>query len=48
MTENAPPADAQANVNSEATRGMPYYEKLRRDLRDALQKKRMLDTALVR
>ncbi|OJD29245.1 4-domain-containing protein [Diplodia corticola] len=46
MTENAPPADAQPNANSEATRGMPYYEKLRRDLRDALAKKRVLDTTL--
>lgn len=46
MAENAPPADAQNNANSEATRGMPYYEKLRRDLREALAKKRVLDTAL--
>ncbi|KAL0257440.1 hypothetical protein SLS55_008253 [Diplodia seriata] len=46
MTENAPPADAQPNANSEATRGMPYYEKLRRDLREALAKKRVLDATL--
>ncbi|KAH7060588.1 histone acetyltransferase subunit NuA4-domain-containing protein [Macrophomina phaseolina] len=46
MAENAPPADAQANASSEATRGMPYYEKLRRDLREALAKKRVLDAAL--
>lgn len=47
MAENAPPADPAANANSEATRGLPYYEKLRKDLRDALQKKRLLDNALV-
>jgi hypothetical protein len=27
---------------------MPYYEKLRKDLRDSLQKKRILDNNLVR
>ncbi|KAK7564512.1 histone acetyltransferase subunit NuA4-domain-containing protein [Phyllosticta citricarpa] len=46
MAENAPPVDPAANANSEATRGLPYYEKLRKDLRDALQKKRLLDNAL--
>lgn len=28
-------------------RGLPYYEKLRRELRDALQKKRMMDKNMV-
>ncbi|KAK7521765.1 histone acetyltransferase subunit NuA4-domain-containing protein [Phyllosticta citriasiana] len=46
MAENAPPVDPAANANSEATRGLPYHEKLRKDLRDALQKKRLLDNAL--
>ncbi|KAL1985290.1 hypothetical protein VTN96DRAFT_8089 [Rasamsonia emersonii] len=27
-------------------RGLPYYEKLRRDLRDSLQKKRMMDKSM--
>ncbi|KAK8168513.1 histone acetyltransferase subunit NuA4-domain-containing protein [Phyllosticta citrichinensis] len=46
MAESAPRADPAANANSEATRGLPYYEKLRKDLRDALQKKRLLDNAV--
>ncbi|EAW09412.1 chromatin modification-related protein EAF6/MEAF6 [Aspergillus clavatus NRRL 1] len=29
-----------------ANRGLPYYEKLRRDLRDALQKKRLMDKSM--
>lgn len=46
-------ADANATANGgtaapmEAPRGMPYYEKLRRDLREALQKKRVIDASLV-
>lgn len=28
-------------------RGLPYYEKLRRDLRDTLQKKRLMDKSMV-
>lgn len=35
MAENVPPSDT--------TRGIPYYEKLKRDLRETLQKKRALD-----
>ncbi|KAF6230147.1 hypothetical protein HO133_004486 [Letharia lupina] len=35
MAENIPPTDN--------TRGVPYYEKLKRDLRETLQKKRLLD-----
>ncbi|KAL8862914.1 MAG: hypothetical protein Q9178_000856 [Gyalolechia marmorata] len=39
MTENAPlPSNADST-----TRGIPYYEKLKRDLRETLQKKRLLD-----
>ncbi|KAI9835175.1 MAG: hypothetical protein M1819_002545 [Sarea resinae] len=38
---------ASTNPNSDATRGLPYYEKLRRDLRETLQKKRLLDKNLV-
>ncbi|KAL4782059.1 histone acetyltransferase subunit NuA4-domain-containing protein [Aspergillus varians] len=37
--ENQPP-DQRAN------RGLPYYEKLRRDLRDTLQKKRLMDKSM--
>ena len=32
---------------SGANRGLPYYEKLRRDLRDTLQKKRLMDKSMV-
>jgi chromatin modification-related protein EAF6 len=41
MAENVPPGSA---AKAPADRpGLPYYEKLRRDLRDTLQKKRVLD-----
>jgi hypothetical protein len=46
MAENAPLAGA-SNAASDAARGMPYYERLRRDLRESLQKKRMIDSNLV-
>ncbi|KAL1609230.1 hypothetical protein SLS59_001594 [Nothophoma quercina] len=45
MTENAPPGSANA-ASDAASRGMPYYERLRRDLRESLQKKRILDNSL--
>ncbi|MCJ1243072.1 hypothetical protein MMC30_000269 [Trapelia coarctata] len=41
MTENIPPNTQVANAD--ATRGVPYYEKLKRDLREIIQKKRLLD-----
>lgn len=47
MAENAPPAGANAAA-TDASRGMPYYERLRRDLRESLQKKRTIDANLVR
>ena len=40
MAENIPPPDNN-------TRGVPYYEKLKRDLRETLQKKRLLDKNMV-
>lgn len=43
MSENAPPVGNAPNTSQDASRGMPYYEKLRRDLRETLQKKRLLD-----
>lgn len=46
MSENAPPNSAGANGISDPSRGMPYYEKLRRDLRETLQRKRVLDANL--
>ena len=46
MAENAPPATA-GNTATDASRGMPYYERLRRDLRESLQKKRAIDHSLV-
>lgn len=42
MAENAVQA-----ANVDATRGVPYYEKLKRDLRETLQKKRLLDKNMV-
>ncbi|KAF2736667.1 NuA4-domain-containing protein [Polyplosphaeria fusca] len=45
MAENAPPAGA-GNGATDASRGMPYYERLRRDLRESLQKKRQVDNGL--
>jgi chromatin modification-related protein EAF6 len=47
MAENAPLGSANATSDA-ASRGMPYYERLRRDLRESLQKKRILDNNLVR
>ncbi|KAF2253169.1 NuA4-domain-containing protein [Trematosphaeria pertusa] len=45
MAENAPPASA-GNTATDASRGMPYYERLRRDLRESLQRKRVIDNSL--
>ncbi len=52
MTENLPPLNTNpgstpSNPHADSTRGMPYYEKLRRDLRETLQKKRLLDKSMV-
>ncbi|KAJ5555259.1 hypothetical protein N7535_007697 [Penicillium sp. DV-2018c] len=38
-------SNAPAEPNS-ANRGLPYYEKLRRELRDTLQKKRLMDKSM--
>ncbi|KAI4201215.1 MAG: hypothetical protein LQ350_003392 [Teloschistes chrysophthalmus] len=48
MTENVPPSStaAAAAAADASTRGIPYYEKLKRDLRETLQKKRLLDKNL--
>jgi len=46
MAENVPPSAGSASAD--ATRGLPYYEKLKRDLRETLQKKRALDKSMVR
>ncbi|KAF2403872.1 NuA4-domain-containing protein [Trichodelitschia bisporula] len=52
MSENAHPqpnADsARPLPNPDSTRGFPYYEKLRRDLRETLKKKRELDQQIAR
>lgn len=45
MTENIAPSSSAPN--GEAMRGIPYYEKLKRDLRDTLTKKRQLDKNMV-
>lgn len=47
MAENVPPGSATKPVASADRPGLPYYEKLRRDLRDTLQKKRLLDRNMV-
>jgi chromatin modification-related protein EAF6 len=53
MAENVPPASntggtaANTGMDQTQNRGIPYYEKLRRDLRDALQKKRLMDKSMV-
>ncbi|KAJ5210454.1 Histone H4 acetyltransferase NuA4 complex Eaf6 [Penicillium cf. griseofulvum] len=38
-------SNAPADQNA-ASRGLPYYEKLRRELRDTLQKKRLMDKSM--
>lgn len=43
-TAGAPNAPADQNA---ANRGLPYYEKLRRELRDTLAKKRLMDKSMV-
>lgn len=44
MAENVPPGSATKAAAANGDRpGLPYYEKLRRDLRDTLHKKRLLD-----
>lgn len=47
MAENVPPGSSAKAASTSDGRGIPYYEKLRRDLRDTLQKKRALDKAMV-
>jgi chromatin modification-related protein EAF6 len=47
MTENAPPPTTAPAAGTDSSRGVPYYEKLRKDLRDALQRKRTLDQTIV-
>ena len=45
MAENIPPS---ANgMSADATRGVPYYEKLKKDLRETINKKRLLDRNMV-
>ncbi|EXJ81095.1 hypothetical protein A1O3_07383 [Capronia epimyces CBS 606.96] len=43
MAENVPPGAATKAAAITDRPGLPYYEKLRRDLRDTIQKKRLLD-----
>jgi chromatin modification-related protein EAF6 len=51
MAENIPPTSATSGgapaPNDNATRGLPYYEQLKRNLRETLHKKRILDKNLV-
>lgn len=47
-TASAPGPNGPSNTeNSRSSRGLPYYEKLRRELRDTLQKKRLMDKSMV-
>ncbi|EXJ90629.1 hypothetical protein A1O1_03732 [Capronia coronata CBS 617.96] len=46
MAENVPPGTAPKGSAIADRPGLPYYEKLRRDLRDTIQKKRLLDRNL--
>jgi hypothetical protein len=39
-------SNATSDQNT-ANRGLPYYEKLRRELRDTIQKKRLMDKSMV-
>ncbi|OOG00158.1 hypothetical protein ASPCADRAFT_1815 [Aspergillus carbonarius ITEM 5010] len=47
-TTNPPPQapDSSTSASSTTNRGLPYYEKLRRELRDTLQKKRLMDKSM--
>ena len=45
MTENV--ALPTYPVGADSSRGVPYYEKLKRDIRETLQKKRLLDKNMV-
>ncbi|RHZ65317.1 chromatin modification-related protein EAF6/MEAF6 [Aspergillus thermomutatus] len=45
-TNNPTTGNASTTEPNSANRGLPYYEKLRRDLRDALQKKRLMDKSM--
>jgi len=47
MGENVPPGSASKATATKEIPGLPYYEKLRRDLRDTLAKKRLIDRNLV-
>ncbi|CAG5170819.1 uncharacterized protein ALTATR162_LOCUS7235 [Alternaria atra] len=46
MAENAAPGSANT-TGADSSRGMPYYERLRRDLRESLNKKRLIDNNLL-
>ena len=47
MSENVPPGSSTSASKVIDGRGIPYYEKLRRDLRDTLHKKRIQDKQMV-
>jgi len=46
MAEGAPAAAASGSKSEDATRGRPYYDKLRKDLKDILEKKRDLNKTM--
>ena len=49
MTENIPPASFTGSgaSNDDSTRGLPYYESLKKDLRANLKKKMEMEDNLV-
>lgn len=46
MAENTTPGSTKPTTNNPSERGVPYYESLRRTLRDTITKKRALDRTL--
>ncbi|BCR91273.1 chromatin modification-related protein EAF6/MEAF6 [Aspergillus chevalieri] len=44
--QSQPSQNATTTTTTDQSRGLPYYEKLRRDLRDTLQKKRLMDKSM--
>ncbi|EYE99226.1 chromatin modification-related protein EAF6/MEAF6 [Aspergillus ruber CBS 135680] len=46
QTQTQTSQNAATASSTDQSRGLPYYEKLRRDLRDTLQKKRLMDKSM--
>ncbi|KAK1140534.1 hypothetical protein N8T08_010280 [Aspergillus melleus] len=46
VTATGTGSSAGSNADQTGSRGLPYYEKLRRELRDTLQRKRLMDKGM--